>query len=264
MGQHHIVERHAAGNEALRFRVVLAIDIAHEFGHDVLVVPRRAECVFRDHPAFAKQDEIDVCGSGLSRGRGQHGEDRRIRVIEQDGADRAISGQVIFHRAIIAVPCHHIKRAVPDFGFMKLTAPFDRQGRGHFAILKRRDGGFEIAPIGHTIRPDRAAPGQFEFLAIVFAHEATRRPFEHFDPVDEAARKDRDFLRCHVDDPEFGAKPEPPFLGDHKHFAVGGIEIRILHRGGDKIDMGRHAHLGVHIPRRGHRAHPRQPCQRGI
>src|SRR5262249_29210816 len=50
--QHAIVERDAAGHEALGFGVVDAVDEPHEFRHQVAVIPRRPEGIFRHLPAF--------------------------------------------------------------------------------------------------------------------------------------------------------------------------------------------------------------------
>ena len=47
-------------------------------------------------------------------------------MIKQDGTHRAIGGQIILNGAVIAVPGHHVQRAVAKGGFMKLAAPFDR------------------------------------------------------------------------------------------------------------------------------------------
>ena len=90
-----------------------------------------------------------------------------------------------------------------DLGFVKLPAPFDRDFGGDLAVLKRRDRGFEIAPIGHAIGADRAAAGEIKLLAVVFADKATRRSFQYFDPVQQATRNDGDFLRLKVDDAQF-------------------------------------------------------------
>ena len=60
VGQHHVVQAHATRNKALRLGIILTVDITHQFGHDILVVPGRSERIFSNHPAFAKQDEIDI------------------------------------------------------------------------------------------------------------------------------------------------------------------------------------------------------------
>src|SRR5215468_9279880 len=52
VGQHAIVERDAAGHEALRFGVVDAVDEAHELRHQVAVIPGWPQGIFRHLPAF--------------------------------------------------------------------------------------------------------------------------------------------------------------------------------------------------------------------
>ena len=259
--QHHVVQGHAARNEALGLGIVLAIDVAHQLGHDVLVVPGRAEGVLGHHPAFAEEDEIDIRGPLHARGRGQHGEDRRVGVIEQDRAHGAIGPQVVFHRRVIAMPGHHVERAVPDLGFMELATPLDGQGRGRLAVLEGGHGRLEIAPVGHAVGPDRPAPRQVEFLPVILTHEAPAGAFQHFDTVDQPARQDGNLLGLQVDDPKFRAEPQPPFLRHHQQLGVGRVEIGVHHRFRHQVDMACHAHLRVHVARRRHGAHARQPGQ---
>ena len=80
--------------------------------------------MFGNLPALRKDHEIDVGGAFLAGWRGEHGEDRRVRVIEQNGADRREGPQVVFVRRVIAVPGDDIERRVADFADMKAAAPF--------------------------------------------------------------------------------------------------------------------------------------------
>ena len=159
------------------------------------------------------------------------------------------------------MPRHHVQRAVTDAGFVELAAPFDGDLGRHLAVLIRRHRGLEVARIGHAVGTNRATARKLELLAIVFADKAARRTFQHLDPVNQPARQDGNFLRGQVDHAQLGAKPQAAFLRDHQKFAVGGIEILIHHRLGDKIDMRGHADLRVHIPRRRHGPHSGQPCR---
>ena len=261
MRQHHVVKAHATGDKALGLGIILAVDVAHQLRHDVLMIPRRAEGVLGHHPAFAEQHKIDIGGSRLARGRRQHGKDRRVRVVKQDRAHRAIGAQIVFIGRVVAVPCHHIQRALADLGLMELATPFHGQRRGHFTVLIGGHRCLEIPRVGHAVCTDRTTAGQIEFLTVVFADKAARRAIQHFDTVHQTTREDGDLLGLDVDDTEFGGKAQAAFLRDHQKLRVGGEEIFILHRLGHKIDMGCHADLGVHIPRRRHGAHPREPGQ---
>src|SRR5438067_10176894 len=55
--QHAIVQRDAAGHEALRLRVIDAVDQAHELRHQVAVIPGRPEGVLRHLPPLREDDE---------------------------------------------------------------------------------------------------------------------------------------------------------------------------------------------------------------
>ncbi|MPL83872.1 hypothetical protein SDC9_29831 [bioreactor metagenome] len=260
--QHAVVQAHAARDEALRLGIIDAIDVAHQLGHDVLVIPRRAEAVLGHHPALAEQHEIDVGGAFLTRGRGQHGEDRRIGMVEQDRTHRAVGAQIVFVGAVIAVPGDDVERAVIDPGLVEAAAPLDDHARTRLAVLEGGDGAFEVARVGEAVRADRAAAGQVELLAVILAHEAAGGAVQHLDPIDEAARQDGDFLGLEVDHAELGAEPQPALLRHHQQLAVGREEIFVLHRAGDEVDVARHADLGVHVARGSDRAHAGDPGQR--
>jgi hypothetical protein len=249
----------AARREALRLGVVLAVDVAHHLGHDVLVVPGRAEGMLGHQPALAEEHEVDVGGARQARGRGQHGEDRRVGVVEEDRADGGIGAQIVLPGRVVAVPGDDVERRVRDLGDVELAAPLDGDARGGVAVLERRDGGLEVARVGEAVGADRAAVGQVELLAVVLADEAAARAFEDFHAVEEAAGEERDLLRLDVDDAEFGAEAQAAFLRDDEKFAVGRVEVFVLHRVGDEVDVGGHADLGVDVARRGHRAHAGEP-----
>jgi GNAT superfamily N-acetyltransferase len=150
---------------------------------------------------------------------------------------------------------------MPDLRLMELPAPFHRDGRRHLAVLEGGHRRLEIAPVGHAVGADRPSTRQLELLAVILADEAARGAFGDLHPVKQPARNDRDLLRLEVDDPELGEEAQFPLLRHDQNLAVGGVEIGVLHRGGHKVDVARHADLRVHVARRGHGAHARQPGQ---
>ena len=235
--QHAVVQGYATGDKAFGFGIIDAVNISHQFGHDILVIPRRAKGIFRHGPAFTEQHEVDICGAFDAGRGGEDGENRRVRVIKQNSPNRAIGGEIVFHRAIVAVPGDHIQRAVADVGFVKLATPFDGDGGRNLAVFKGGDGGFEITPVGQAVGTDGAARGQFKLLAVVFTDKTTGGACDQFDPVDQPARDDRDFLRGEVNDAEFGAKAQAPFLRDDQQFAIGAEEVAVCHGLRDKINM---------------------------
>ena len=150
---------------------------------------------------------------------------------------------------------------MPDLRFVELAAPFDRKGRRNLAVLEGGNGCFEVTRIGETVRTDRAATGQFEFLAVVFAYKTPARTFEHFHTIDQPARDDGDFLRFQINDAQFCCKAKAAFLWHNQQLAVGREEIGVLHRLRHQIDMRCHADLCIHITCGGHRAHTGEPRQ---
>ena len=185
-------------------------------------------------------------------------------MVEQDRPHRRIGPQVVFVGAVVAVPRHHVQRAVSDPRLVELPAPLDDHARRHLAILEGRDGAFEIARVCHAIGPDRPAMRQVELLAVILADKAPRRAFDDLDAIDKAAREDGDLFRLQVDDAQFGAEPQAAFLRHHQQLAVGAEKILVLHGLRDQIDVRRHADLNVHVPRSRHGAHARKPGQRRV
>ena len=73
-------------------------------------------------PAVAEEDEVDVGGADRSRGCGQDGEDRRIRVVEENRADRRERFQVVLAGSVVAVPGDHVERGLADLALVKAAA----------------------------------------------------------------------------------------------------------------------------------------------
>ena len=66
------------------------------------------------HPGFAEQNKVDIRSDLLARGRGQHGEDRRVGMVEQNCANGRIGAQVIFVGAAGPVSDDDIQWAAPS------------------------------------------------------------------------------------------------------------------------------------------------------
>ena len=69
---HAVVQARAAGGKAGRFRVVHAMDQAHELAGDITVEPGRAEGVFHRQDARRKYHEVDRINTGCVALRLQH------------------------------------------------------------------------------------------------------------------------------------------------------------------------------------------------
>ena len=156
MPRHLVVQRQRARPEPFRLRVIGAGDQPHALAHHVAVEPGRAERVLRDHPAGREDHEIDVRGAGDVAGRGQHGEDRRIGVIEADRADRVEARQVVFPRHVIAVPRDDIERRAAERRGPQAAQEFLDECEVALDILEPRRRRLEIARIGEAVRADRA------------------------------------------------------------------------------------------------------------
>ena len=188
------------------------------------MIPGRPKRVFRDQPTLREYHEVDIGDPGLARWRGQHREDRRIGMIEQQRPDRREIAQIVLIGRVISVPGYDVKRRMVDLAKIKFSAPFDRHRTRCFVVLESGDRRFEIAPIGETIGADRAAVRQSEGRAIILAQKATRGAINERDLEFDAARQNADFARSNVDTAEFGEKCERALLRNNQKFAVGVVK----------------------------------------
>ena len=246
--QHRVMQRDPARHEAAAgLGVVDAVDQPHELAHDVHVVPGRTEGVLGHHPAIGKDHEVNVGGAWRLGRRGQHGEDRRVGVVEQNRADRREAAEVVLVGRVVAVPGDHVERRVGDLRHPQRTAPLHGQLRGCVAILVGRDRGQEVARVGQAVGADRPALGQGQGTAIVLAQITPDRTVRQLGAELDAARDHRDLAGLDVDDAELGAQPQAPLLGHEHHLAVGVVEVLVLHRAGGEINVRRHAGLAAGI-----------------
>ncbi len=179
----------------------------------------------------------------VSDGDGQHREDRRIGMVEADGADRREGAQIVFVGRVIAVPGHHVDRRMRQLGLEQRAAPFHVQFGRRVLVLIGRDRREEIARIGKAIGADRAALRQREGAAVILAEIAARGAAGNLDAEFHAARDHRDLAGLDVDPAELGDEAQIALLRHEHHLAVGIVEMLIDHRFGDEIDMRGHAGL---------------------
>lgn len=109
MGTHATVQRRASRQEALGLGIVGALDQSHELVHQVAMEPRRTEGVFRHHPAWWEDHEIEIRQAVNTGRRCQHSENRRVRVVETDRADGVETAQVVLVGDVVAVPGHDVE-----------------------------------------------------------------------------------------------------------------------------------------------------------
>ena len=185
--QHAVVQTDSAWHKTLRLRIVLAVNVAHQLGHDVLVIPRRTESILLRKPAWWEDDKVDV-GCAFFCGRScKYGEDRRVGVVKGDRSDRRVMSQVVLIGCVVSVPGNDVQGRVIDFRAMEFSAPFHSDTASFVAILEPCGRSFEVTRIGQAVGADRAAARQREFGAIVFADESAsffieQIDFEHHAP----------------------------------------------------------------------------------
>ncbi len=211
---HGVVEAGAAGLEAAAaaaLGVVLAPDEAHELGHVVAVVPRRAEGVGGDEPARREDDEVGDGRARALRRRRQHREDRRVRVVVRDAADRVEAPEVVLVRVVVPVPGHDVERRVrlprPEEPVVELGRdrvlgrPVRRRG-AEVPVAEAGHGRLEVPHVGEPVGPDRPELRQREVALVELERVAPGPARRQVHLVPDAAREDADLHRPHEEPAE--------------------------------------------------------------
>ena len=120
--------------------------------------------------------------------RGQHGEDRRVRMVEADRADRVEAREIVFVGRVIAVPGDDVERRMVELGrpeiAHRISAPprpgASRSSKAATGVRKSRGLARPLAPIGPS-------SGRRKHGAVILADIAARRAVEQLDA--EAGRR---------------------------------------------------------------------------
>ena len=223
------------------------MDQAHEFAHQVAVKPGRPEGVLGHQPAWRKDHEIAVGGAWRVAGRGQHGEDRRVGVVDADRAQRHEMRGVVLDRGEVAVPGDDVEwgarlAALPELAAEALDhVPFARR------IVKPSHRRQEIPGMGQAVAADRPEFWQAERCTVVLGDIAARRAVGQRDGKRQAARQQRDLARRDLQAAEFGADLEPTLLRHQQHLGVGIDQRAPVHRGVGGVDQHAQPGLGLDI-----------------
>ncbi len=195
---HAVVQAGAAGHEALGLGVVRAEDQAHELVHQVAMKPGRAEGVLGHHPARGEDGEVAIGRAGNQRGRGEHGVDGWVGMVEGDGVDAVEQRQVVLVGRVVAVPADHVERRVIDERGPEPAEKFRGDVELAIAIFIRGNGREEIARIGEAVGADGAQLRQAERQAVVLADVTARLLLLKHNAELDAARDHADLARRNV------------------------------------------------------------------
>ena len=227
MPRHAVMQAAATRQEAFRLGIVDAVDQPHVLAHHVAMEPRRAERVLRRPSSAAGRRRSRRSRSRRIRRRRQHGEDRRIGMVEADRVDRVEAREVVLVRRVVAVPRDDVERRVVDRRAPQPPAELRDQLERALGSLVRRDRRQEVARIGEAVRADRAELGQPEQRAVVLADVAARRRIAGASSTanSHAARQTARFRPGSTSsDAELGRDAQRALLRNDQHLTVGVVE----------------------------------------
>ena len=158
-------------------------------------------------------------------------------MVVADRADGVEAAQIVFVGRIVAVPGHHIERRVVDLGGPEMTAQLGHQLEIAFQVFIGGHRRLEITRVGQTVGADHAQIRQLEQLTIVFADIAARRAVEQTHLEAHAAWHHADLLRLHIEHAHFSSQLQAALLRHDQQFAIGVVEIALLHAAVGRIQM---------------------------
>mmetsp|Transcript_22959 Transcript_22959/g.56093 ORF Transcript_22959/g.56093 Transcript_22959/m.56093 type:complete len:507 (+) Transcript_22959:34-1554(+) len=216
-----IVDTAGAGHEP-DLCIIPTAHQAHEFRHDVAVVPRWSERVLGSNIPRGKHHEINV-RSPRHRGVGrQHNADGRIRMVVRDGIDSHEIPHVILHRHEIPIPRDHVKRAVFDLATEQLPRELANHLMGLAAVLESRLGSEEVTGVGKTgADTDGPQVRDNELAAEVLQDVPFARGAAHAVHLEHhTSRHKSKLLLLHLQIPELRPHPYGPLLRHDNHVCV--------------------------------------------
>jgi len=245
---HDVVQARAARAESALaglLGVVHAPDQAHELGHGVAVVPRRAEGVLGHEPAGREDDKVGDRRARAVRHRGEHGEDARVRVVERDAPDGVEPAQVVLVWEVVAVPGDHVKGRVRLLRVEQGVVELARDpvlvgpvgGRAGAVVLgEAGEGRLEVARVGEAVGPDGPQLRQRKVALVQLQRVPPDRVVAGQGHLElDAARHDADLHRPDQQVSQLGADVEHALLGDEQQVAVGRVEGLV---GGHRLARG--------------------------
>src|SRR5262249_26168538 len=211
----------------------------------------RAEGVFRDEPSVWENHEVDIGGAGRLRRRGEHREDRWVGMIKQDRTDGGVLAEIVFVRRIVPVPGNDVEWGIFERSDPQIASPLHEQLAAAVLFLVSRNGRQKVALVGQSVGTDGSALRQREGACIVLTDVAAGKSIPELSADLDAARDDGDLAGLDVDDAELGPEPELSLLRYEEHLAVSVVEILVLHRARNEIEVRAHASLSAGVAGRG-------------
>lgn len=162
---HDVVQTRTGGFEPTPgLSVIVPRDQAHEFRHDVSVIPRWTEGIFLHQPAGREDDEIGNSRASAAGRPGEDGENGRVRVVEGNGTDRVEAAKVVFVWVVVTMPGYNVKRSVvlagDEEGVIEFTQ--DMILRRYFLVFEEGRRGLEVSCVCEAIGADGAKFGELE------------------------------------------------------------------------------------------------------
>mmetsp|Transcript_32843 Transcript_32843/g.38091 ORF Transcript_32843/g.38091 Transcript_32843/m.38091 type:complete len:241 (+) Transcript_32843:424-1146(+) len=164
VSNHMAVQRGTTRQKALLLCLVDTSDVTHKLAHAVLVIVRRAEGVFCNHPAGWEDDKVARRNSRLCRLRRENAEDAGIQMVKGYRVDHAKLGKIISVGRVVSMPSDDIEGTVVLFKCKHLIAVLREAREGNITVFVPRHGGLKVPLVCQTIAANHTARGKLKVL----------------------------------------------------------------------------------------------------
>lgn len=202
------------------------------------MVVGRSVCVRGDVPTGREDKEVREWRLWVAGLRRQDTEDRRVHVIDRDGADVDELCKVVLVRHVVSVPGDDIKWTVTLAALEELAPKLVHDApRIIVRHLVGGDGVQKVAGVGKAISAEWTELGKLKVGAPDLQDVASRGAL-NVDLESLATLDDADLSRLHVEESKLGLDVQRPLLGHDKEVTVRVDEGILVHALVAQEDMG--------------------------
>mmetsp|Transcript_28686 Transcript_28686/g.63232 ORF Transcript_28686/g.63232 Transcript_28686/m.63232 type:complete len:451 (-) Transcript_28686:224-1576(-) len=216
-----VVDTAGTGHEP-NLGIVAAPHQAHEFRHDVAVVPRRPESVLRSHIPRGEHHKINIRSPRHRRIRRQHHPDGRVRMVVGHRVYGHEIPHIVLDRHQIPVPSHHVERAVLDLPGEQLAGQLANHLVGLAGVLEPGLWGEEMPGVGEAgADADGPQVWDHKLAAKILQDISLARGAAHAVHLEHnTSRHQSKLLLLHLQIPELSSHSDGPLLRHYYHVTI--------------------------------------------
>mmetsp|Transcript_14742 Transcript_14742/g.23408 ORF Transcript_14742/g.23408 Transcript_14742/m.23408 type:complete len:323 (+) Transcript_14742:356-1324(+) len=257
MSSHDTVQAAPSRLKPLRFCIVLALDISHEFRHAVAMVVGWAEGLLLHCHAWWENHKIDRRNARVSCLACEHREDGGIHVVDGDAVHSDEVAHVVFVRHVVSMPRDDVKWASLQLCLEHTSKEFLKKRVLSFLVLKASCRVQEVARVGKAVRANRAKIREDEVPIEDLTNIASPRAFlRKIDFKLVPSLYHSNLSRLDSEETALRRDQHIAMLRHNEEVTIRIHECLVGHRGVGRVNMNRKARLRFGAPSATNSAHP--------